>query len=135
MASKSKNKYIYSVGKRKTSKAAIRLFKGSEECTVNGQLIGKYFPGEKAKVMWQKPFELTNLSGKYFFTARVSGGGKNGQLDALVFALSRSLVKIKEEHKQPLRHEGLLTRDARIRERRKMGTGGKARRKKQSPKR
>lgn len=130
-----KLKYIYAIGKRKTSSANVRLLKGNEENTVNGQLVGKYFPGEEAKVAWQKPFETLSLTGKYYFSARVAGGGKKGQLDAVVFALSRAFTKIKDEHKKPLKKEGLLTRDSRIRERRKMGMGGKARRKKQSPKR
>lgn len=127
--------YIYSAGKRKTSSARVRLIKGSEENTVNGILIGKYFEGETAKAAWQKPLELLNLSNKYFFTAKVKGGGKKGQLDAVVLGLSKTLAKVKDEHKKVLRKSNLLTRDARIRERRKMGMGGKARRRKQSPKR
>jgi len=130
-----KQNYIYGSGKRKTSSARVRLFKGSEENTVNGILVGKYFEGETAKAAWQKPFELLNLSGKYFFTARVVGGGKKGQLEAVVFGLSRALAKVKEGHKKILKKSSLLTSDARIRERRKMGMGGKARRRKQSPKR
>jgi small subunit ribosomal protein S9 len=135
MALKSKKNYTHAVGKRKSSSARVRLFKGTEENTVNGQLVGKYFPGEKALVAWQKPFELLNLSGKYYFTARIVGGGKQGQLDALVFAISRAFSKSNDDHKKPLKKAKLLTRDSRIRERRKMGMGGKARRKKQSPKR
>src|SRR5258708_25289769 len=135
MAKAKKQNYIYAVGKRKTSSARVRLFKGSEENTVNGDLIGKYFEGESARVAWSRPFEELELVGRYFFTARVAGGGKKGQLDAVVHGISRALVQIKDEHKKPLKRAGLLTRDSRIRERRKMNTGGKARRKKQSPKR
>lgn len=130
-----KSKFIYTIGKRKSSSARIRLYKGNEENTVNGEVIGKYFPGVSALSAWSKPFELTTLEGKYYFSAKVTGGGKKGQLDAVILGLSRTLAKIKEEHKKVLRKSGLLTRDARIRERRKMNTGGKARRKKQSPKR
>lgn len=135
MAKIKKQSYIQSVGKRKSATARVRLFKGAEENTVNGEVVGKYFPGESAKVLWSKPFTDTDLVGKYYFTAIVTGGGKNGQLDAVVFGISRSLAKIKDDHKKTLRKSGLLTRDSRIRERRKMGMGGKARRKKQSPKR
>lgn len=134
MAKKSKN-YIYATGKRKSSSARIRLFKGSEENTVNGMLVGKYFGGNISSVIWNKPFDLTETSGKYFFTARVTGGGKEGQLGAILFGLSRALAKIKEDHKKVLRKAGFLSSDSRIRERRKVGTGGKARRQKQSPKR
>ena|SRR5258708_17045066 len=132
---KTKKNYIYAVGKRKSASARVRLHKGSEESTVNKQLVGKYFPGERSQVAWSKPFVLTETNEKYYFTARVTGGGKDGQLDAVVFGISRALAKVKDEHKNALRKAGLLTRDARIRERRKMNTGGKARRKKQSPKR
>ncbi len=98
-------------------------------------MVGKYFPGEGARVAWSKPFEELDVVGKYFFTARVAGGGKQGQLDAVVHGIARALSKVKESHRAPLKKAGLLTRDDRIRERRKMNTGGKARRAKQSPKR
>lgn len=127
--------YNYGVGKRRTSSARVRLFKGNEENTVNGMLIGKYFEGPHAQSAWSQPFELLEVSGKYFFTARVTGGGKKGQLDAVILGLSRALVKAKESHRPTLKKAKLLKRDDRIRERRKMNTGGKARRKKQSPKR
>jgi small subunit ribosomal protein S9 len=132
---KAKKNYIYAVGKRKSSTSRVRLYKGTEENTVNTILIGKYFPGESSTAAWNRPFELTELVGKYYFTARVTGGGKKGQIDAVVHGISRAIAQIKDEHKKVLRKAGLLTRDSRIRERRKMGMGGKARRKMQSPKR
>jgi small subunit ribosomal protein S9 len=132
---KAKKNYIYAVGKRKSSTSRVRLYKGSEENTVNTILIGKYFPGESSTAAWSRPFELTELVGKYYFTARVTGGGKKGQIDAVIHGISRAIAQIKDEHKKVLRKAGLLTRDSRIRERRKMGMGGKARRKMQSPKR
>ena len=130
-----KQKYIYAVGKRKSSCARVRLFKGNEENTVNGEVVGKYFPGKAAMAFWQKPFGLVEVTGKYYFTARVIGGGKKGQLDAVVHGIARGLATMKDEYKKVLGKAGMLTRDARIRERRKMGMGGKARRRKQSPKR
>lgn len=135
MARKVKKNYIYAVGRRKASSARVRLFKGSEENTVNGELIGKYFPGDVARADWIRPFEVLELTGKYYFTVRVLGGGKEGQLDAVTFGVSRALGKVKEDYRKALRKAGLLTRDSRVRERRKVGMGGKARRKKQSPKR
>ena len=131
---KTKN-YIYAVGKRKSSTARVRLFKGQEESTVNGDLIGKYFPGASSLAAWNRPFDEVELSGKYYFTARVTGGGKKGQIDAVIHGISRAIVKIKETHKKTLKKAGLLSRDSRIRERRKVGMGGKSRRKRQSPKR
>ncbi len=135
MAKIKKLNYISAVGKRRSASARVRLHKGTEENTVNGILVGKYFPGASALVAWNKPFEEVELTGKYYFTARVTGGGKKGQLDAVVHGISRGIVKIKETHKKALKKAGLLTRDPRTRERRKVGMGGKSRRKRQSPKR
>ena len=83
-----------------------------------------------------EPLNITNAIGKYTFTVKVSGGGTNSQLDALVLGMSRALVIFdSEKHRSTLRKKGFLTRDARVRERRKIGMGGKSRRKRQSPKR
>ncbi len=135
MAKKTKKDYIYAVGRRKSAAARVRLHKGAGDNLINGELIGKYFPGEAFKVAWMKPFEVTKTTGKYHITVKVVGGGKNGQLDASVMGTARALSEVSEEFRKLLKKEGLLTRDARERERRKVGTGGKARRKKQSPKR
>src|SRR5258708_31326522 len=124
--------YIYAVGKRKNSSARVRIMKGNEENTVNTILVGKYFPGETSKSAWTRPFEELELTGKYYFTARVNGGGKVGQLAAMVQGLAKGISSIKESNRLVLKKAGLLTRDSRERERRKMNTGGKALRKKQS---
>jgi len=136
MAKKTKKDYVFAVGRRKEAIARVRLFKGSKENTVNGVLVGKYFPGKVMTLRWQKPFELTEVLGKYYFSAKVAGGGKEGQLTALSHGLSRALVGVnREKFRSPLKKAGLLTRDARTRERRMVGTGGRARKQKQSPKR
>lgn len=128
--------YIYSVGKRKKSSARIRLFKGKGENTVNQIKAEDYFTGVLDGYKLKKPFGILDIGEKYFFSAKVVGGGKSGQLDAVVYGLAKAIKKIKpDEYKKPLKDAGLLTRDARIKERRKAGTGGKARRQKQSPKR
>ena len=133
---KSKRKYTYAAGKRRSATARVRLFRGKEENVVNEQPISKYFPGEVFKSTWMKPFELTETVGKFFVTVKVAGGGKSGQLDATVHGIAKTLNIYKpEKFRAPLKRAGLLTRDPRVRERRKVGTGGKARRKKQSPKR
>jgi len=132
---KVKKDYIYAVGRRKTASARVRLHKGAGDSMVNDQLIGVYFPGKAFKTAWSKPFEVTKTTGKYHITVKVVGGGKNGQLEASVLGTARALSKVSDEFRKLLKKEGLLTRDARERERRKVGTGGKARRKKQSPKR
>ena len=136
MAKQKAKEYFYASGRRRSSSARVRVYKGTGENTVNDQLVGKYFPGEVMRSIWQKPFDLTQTTGKYYFTAKVADGGKNGQLDAVAHATAKALVKIDtEKNKLVLRKSGLLTRDSRIRERRKVNTGGKARRAKQSPKR
>lgn len=135
MAKVKKLNYIYAVGKRKSSTSRIRLYKGSEENTVNGMLVGKYFEGATSAAAWSKPFEILDVVGKYYFTARVIGGGKKGQIDAVVHGIARALSIAKAENRIPLKKAGLLSRDSRIRERRKVGMGGKSRRKRQSPKR
>ncbi len=136
MAKKTKKDYIFAIGRRKSATARVRLHKGNEENMVNGDLVGKYFPGKVNMLSWQKPFELVGLLGKYYFTAKVEGGGKNGQIDALVHGISRAVVAVDvKKHRTVIKAAGLLTRDAREKERRMVGTGGKARKQKQSPKR
>lgn len=128
--------FIYGVGKRRTSSARVRLYRGKGESTVNEKPAGKYFDGKVAEKALAKPFGVTETSEKYYFSARVVGGGKNGQLEAVVLGIARALVKVSSEKFRPLlRKVGLLTRDSRERQRRMVGMGGKSRRKKQSPKR
>lgn len=128
--------YTYAVGKRRSSSARIRLFHSKGKNIVNEIPLEDYFSGIVEKAKWMKPFEITGTFDKYYFTARVVGGGKQGQLDAVIHGLSKALAKVKpEKFRVLLKKAGLLTRDARIRERRKIGMGGKSRRKKQSPKR
>lgn len=130
-----KEKFIYAVGRRKSASARIRLYKGKGETIVNGLPVAEYFPGEVFRTTWQKPFNLTDTWGKYYATVRVIGGGKGGQVEAFVNGLAKALVQEKVDFKVPLRKAGLLSRDPRVRQRRMVGTGGKSRRKKQSPKR
>lgn len=131
-----KKSYIYAVGRRKEATARVRLFKGKGDLIVNDQPIGKYFSGEVAKAIYSKPFLVTQTEGKYYATIRVSGSGKNGQLGAVIHGLARTLNKENADlYHEPLKKAGLLTRDPRMRERRKAGYAQKARAKKQSPKR
>jgi len=133
--SKSK-KYIFAVGRRKTAVARVRLFSGKGQMTVNDVPIEQYFPGEVAKAVWLKPFTVTDTVEKYYATVKVEGGGRSAQLGAVVHGLARALDKEnKELYHSSLKKAGLLTRDPRVKERRKPGQMGKARKKKQSPKR
>ena len=143
-----KNEYVSAVGKRKESVARVRLYKTVKDnflvagekvkkgdIFVNDKKIENYFRGEIAKAHYLEPLKITNSLDKYVLTFKVAGGGQAGQLDAVVHAISRALSLIDPKNRQILKKKGLLTRDARVRERRKVGMGGKARRRKQSPKR
>jgi small subunit ribosomal protein S9 len=137
--SKSKTKkssYIHTIGRRRTATARVRLYKKKGEILVNNQPISQYFPGEINARLYQEPLRICNLIDKCSATIKVAGSGKKSQLDAVVHGLARALDKLdKDKFHTLLKKKGLLTRDPRARERRKVGTGGKARRQKQSPKR
>jgi len=131
-----KQNYIFAVGRRKSASARVRLYKGKGENTVNGIAIEKYFPGKVNKTYWERPFTLTETLDKYYISAKIEGSGKKGQLTALTLGIARAFSKAdSEKFRSVLKKAGLLKRDARVRQRRMVGTGGKARRKKQSPKR
>jgi small subunit ribosomal protein S9 len=132
-----KDKYIYAVGRRKKAIARIRLFKTKGESLINDKPVNKYFPGSLGQLAINTLFETCNIApDKYHATVKVVGSGPRSQLDAVIHGLARSLVKIDaEKYKPMLKKKGYLTRDPRKKERRKVGTGGKARRQKQSPKR
>jgi len=132
----SKKKFVHAVGRRKTASARVRLYSGKGELIVNEKPICEYFPGKVAEVVYTKPFRVCNVAGKFYATIKVVGSGKNGQLAAVVHGLARALDKVNpDSFHQPLKKHGLLTRDSRRKERRKPGQMGKARKKKQSPKR
>lgn len=141
--------YVFAVGRRKQAVARVRLYEAIKadavwgglevkkgEILVNKKSISEYFPGDIYKRIYTEPLRVANALNKYAFTIQVTGGGPAGQLDAVVAGISNALSKLDSESYRPvLKKKGFLTRDARVRERRKVGTGGKARRKKQSPKR
>lgn len=138
-----KSVYTYAVGRRKTANARVRIYAsasvpGSDgvQMTVNGKPAEAYFPGETAKAAYRKPFVITETLNKMSASVVVAGSGKMGQLDAVVHGIARALSLLdRDAYRAILKTAGLLTRDARAKERRKVGTGGKARRAKQSPKR
>lgn len=132
----STKKYTYAVGRRKRSSARVFLFKGKGESLVNDKKVSQYFPGKINTVAINKPFETIDKVDKYYFTAKIVGGGKIGQLEALIHGISRALnLENEEKNRKLLKKAGLLTRDSRVRLRRMVGMGGKSRRKRQSPKR
>ncbi len=131
-----KGEYIATVGRRKVSTARVRLYTKAGDFLVNGLPVGQYFAGvANASYNYNKIFVLTNTLGKYAVTVKVAGGGVSGQLGAMVHGLARAFVKMNPDYRDLLKQAGFLTRDDRMKETRKVGTGGKARRQRQSPKR
>ena len=135
-------KYYQAVGRRKLAVARVRLYiiDKSGAINVNGVSIKK---GEivvnKKHVKaddYLEPLRLTENDQRFAISVSVKGGGKNGQIEAIIHGLSRAIEKVdKDKYRNILKKAGLLKRDPRVKERRKVGRGGKARRKKQSPKR
>ena len=135
MAKNKKLNYTYAVGRRKSASARVRLYRGKGQNTVNSKPVEKYFTSPINADFWSKPFKVLDIADKYYFSVKVKGGGVQAQLTAISHGLARALGKENQEFRKDLKKSGLLTRDSRTRERRKVGMGGKARRKKQSPKR
>lgn len=133
MVTKSNKKYTHAIGRRKSAIASVKLYLGKESSVVNKKNVDLYFPTTHTFI--NKPFKETKTVGKYYFESKIIGGGVEGQREALTLAISRALQKINVDYTLVLRQAGLLTVDSRVRERRMIGTGGKARRQKQSPKR
>lgn len=127
--------FYYAHGRRKEAAARVRLFTGKGQTLVNEKPIEVYFPLSVNKSLYLRPFQLTHTEGKYFATIKVKGSGKKGQLDAVIHGIARALTNADNEYRSTLKKAGLLTRDPRVKERRKYGLAQKARKGKQSPKR
>ncbi len=128
--------YIEGVGRRKVATARVRLYQSKGDFIVNDSVVGSYFTGVRnADKKYLQPFKITGTEKQFAVTAKVSGSGVSSQLDALILGISRALVEFNAEFRPLLKKAGLLTRDDRMKETRKVGMGGKARRSRQSPKR
>ena len=112
---------IHTIGRRKASVARIYMSKGKGKITVNGKDFKDYFPVDTMQYKLEQPFKTTDLTGNFDVKANVSGGGTTGQAEAIRLAISRALCKLDLENRPVLKSEGLLTRDARIVERKKPG--------------
>lgn len=117
------SEYIYTVGKRKTAIATLKIYLNEKaETIINEKKISEYAKNEKTILdLINEPLVLLNLLDKYKLTIKVHGGGKYAQAEAIRLAISRALVKINEEYKKTLRSKGFLTRDPRSKERKKPG--------------
>lgn len=132
---KNKNGLVAVVGKRKEALARVRLSPGNGQITVNGKPIAEYFLGPIFQKIYSKPLEITKTLGKYSISIKLEGGGKVAQLGAVVHGIARAIAQAEPALRVALKKEKLLTRDARVKERRKYGHAQKARAMKQSPKR
>ena len=113
--------YFAGVGRRKTSVARVRLTPGTGEIVVNGQPIDTYFGGSIWTEQAQEPFQAVNQVNRFNVDVKVSGGGLSGQAGAIRHAIARALVVSDDTLRVTLRKGGLLTRDARMKERKKYG--------------
>ncbi len=114
----------YATGKRKSAVARVWIFAGSGNITVNNKDFDEYFDLITARIIADQPFEVTDTKGKFDVFATVKGGGKSGQCEALRHGIARALQAMDPELRLPLKKAGLLTRDARVKERKKYGLAG-----------
>ena len=121
MAKKSENIVFQGTGRRKESIARVRLMAGKGEITVNGRKLDEYFGTEILKVIVNQPFAVTNTVGKYDVIVKVVGGGYTGQAGAIRHGISRALLEANSEFRPALKAAGFLTRDPRMKERKKYG--------------
>ena len=109
----------YGTGRRKTSTARVYLRPGTGKVTVNGRTFENYFPNAVLRMVVNQPFALADLEGKFDLLVTVAGGGPAGQASAIRLGISRALLGYNEQLKSMLRQAGLLTRDPRMKERKK----------------
>lgn len=130
-----KDSYFYALGRRKTATARVRLQSGKGVITVNGKPASEYFSASKFHLSkLQEPFVVLDLKDKHDISAVVSGGGHDGQVEAIRLAISKALTIMNEDLKATLKKADLLGRDPRERERKKFGLKG-ARKQRQFTKR
>ena len=123
-----KPSYVWGTGRRKTSVARVRIAPGSGKIEVNGRTLNEYFTGERDRKAIFGPLEVTNTGGKLDIWVNSDGGGPTGQAGAIIMGLGRALAKYDPTLEIPLRSGGFLTRDSRMKERKKYGQRGARRR-------
>ena len=118
---KSEKIVYYGTGRRKSSIARVRLVEGSGKITINGEDIDKFFGLETLKVIVRQPLTVTNTTTKYDVICSVKGGGFTGQAGAIRHGIARALNEANSEYRPVLKQNGFLTRDPRMKERKKYG--------------
>ncbi|MGI6588245.1 MAG: 30S ribosomal protein S9 [Peptococcia bacterium] len=114
----------YGTGRRKTSVARVRLVPGKGEIIVNQQSLEEYFGKKTLETLVKQPLVLTNTEGRFDVIAKVEGGGFTGQVGAIRLGIARALLKVDREMRPILKRAGFLTRDPRMKERKKYGLQG-----------
>jgi small subunit ribosomal protein S9 len=114
----------YATGKRKTAVARVYIRPGTGNILVNGRPYDQYFPRQASQLLILQPFELVEAMSRYDVEANVAGGGLAAQADSVRFGIARALTVADGERRSPLKRAGLLTRDARKKERKKYGQPG-----------
>jgi len=112
---------IHTIGRRKASVARIYMSEGKGNITVNGKDFKEYFPVDTMQFKLEQPFNITDVAGKFDVKVNVNGGGTTGQAEAIRLAISRALCELDPENRVTLKPEGMLTRDARVVERKQPG--------------
>lgn len=115
------DEYFYATGRRKNSVARVRLYPGSGKITINDRDIDDYFGLDTLKIIVRQPMELTETASKYDVVCRVNGGGVSGQAGAIRHGIARALVVADAELRPEIKKAGFLTRDQRMKERKKYG--------------
>lgn len=118
---KKENIVFYGTGRRKSSVARVRIFEGTGKITINGKDIDEFFGLDTLKVIAKQPLTVTNTTSKYDVVATVKGGGFTGQAGAIRHGLARALNEANSEYRPILKQNGFLTRDPRMKERKKYG--------------
>ncbi len=113
--------YFYGTGRRKSSVARVRLYQGTGKITINDRDIDDYFGLDTLKYIVRQPLALTGTDEKFDIVCRVSGGGVTGQAGAIRHGVSRALLSVNPEYRTALKAAGFLTRDPRMKERKKYG--------------
>ncbi len=108
-------------GRRKASTARVRLRDGSGQITLNGRPLERYFPSMAVRMRVLEPLQITQTQGRFDVEAKLEGGGSTGQSDALRLGIARALVNVEPDLRSTLKQAGMLTRDARVVERKKYG--------------
>ena len=116
--------YFYGTGRRKSSVARVRVYPGTGKVTINDRDIDDYFGLETLKLIVRQPLALTETADKYDVICRVSGGGVTGQAGAIRHGIARALLQSEDDVRPILKKAGLLTRDPRMKERKKYGLKG-----------